>query len=683
MNFCGGHRGVIENPPGTFKARTGGFASASTGRSFGASDLPLVLGLRSRISLRAILTHEKPSMMLGFVIQMIVTAVTLAILATAFTGIGLALRRAFGLRTLRLDSCFLAFWVGYSVVLMLLILWNFAFPVGLAALVLVLAAGGLGIAWTSGALARMFDRESWRPNLWEIAFLTLAGLWVVNHCLAAFESWDGVLYHVQAVQWAKAYHVVPGLANLHGPLAFNNSSFLYDAMLDSGWWEGRAFHVANGLLLLVAVLQAIVSGLQWLHGGQFLTSHRLFGFLMLPVALHVVGFVASYSTDLPMTLVLMAAAWLLYSVLDTDIEEPLEREVAYRIFALAMLIAAAVSIKVSAGVFAAVALPVGIIAWWRRNQPRGTATSTRTLLWTTFALAVFAGAWTARSVVLSGYPIFPVSIAGAPVEWRAPAEQAAAESAYIAYTERAFTWRPIGSNWVRLIFMRDVYAVLVPSCLAAAGLWVRWRWGGRRRDDTERRRTWWLLLPVLVAIAVWFVTAPSHRYAPIYFWTLAAVCMCEGQRALDSQLTAHGRRWVSGLLVAVAMSPLFVKPSLEALTESRGLLQTILEHNLVGPAPDVWLSTMGGRVDVTTFTTRSGAVVNVPVKRASAAGPLPNACWAAPIPCTPNPAPNLTLRDPARLDKGFRVDGAWEMLDWPYYWHSYYLPEWRNRHRPH
>ena len=74
-------------------------------------------------------------------------------------------------------------------------------------------------------------------------------------------------YHVQAVKWAKAYPVVPGIANLHGPLAFNNSSFLYDAMVDSGWWEGRGYHVANAVLLHGAVIQSLLNGLQWLRGG--------------------------------------------------------------------------------------------------------------------------------------------------------------------------------------------------------------------------------------------------------------------------------------------------------------------------------------------------------------------------------------------------------------------------------
>lgn len=37
----------------------------------------------------------------------------------------------------------------------------------------------------------------------------------------------------------------------------------------------------------------------------------------------------------------------------------------------------------------------------------------------------------------------------------------------------------------------------------------------------------------------------------------------------------------------------------------------------------------------------------------------------APIPCTPNPAPNLRLRVAVRIASGFTVDDSGEMQFWP------------------
>ena len=209
---------------------------------------------------------EGPMVLVTFGAALLAIAGTVMVLSIAFVGIGLSIRRGFGLRLLSLDDCFVSFWVGYSLTLLWLILWNFVLPVNVAALLVVLAAGALGVIRARSDLAAALAGSPWRPRAWEWLVLVAGSLWVVNHAMPPFASWDGVLYHVQAVKWAKAYPVVPGIANLHGPLAFNNSSFLYDAMVDSGWWEGRGYHVANAVFLHGAVMQALINGLQWCRG---------------------------------------------------------------------------------------------------------------------------------------------------------------------------------------------------------------------------------------------------------------------------------------------------------------------------------------------------------------------------------------------------------------------------------
>ncbi len=617
-------------------------------------------------------------MVFGFASAMLVVLGTLLAFGVALTGIGLAVRRAYGLRRLSLDDCFVSFWVGYSLTLLLLILWNFVLPVNLAALLVVLAAGGLGTIAARAELAAAVRGSAWKPRAWELLLIAAGALWVVNHAMPAFASWDGVLYHVQAVKWAKAYPVVPGIANLHGPLAFNNSSFLYDAMVDSGWWEGRGYHVANAVLLLGAVVQALVNGMQWFRGGPLATNHRLFSFLMLPLALHMARDAASYSTDLPAALVLGAAITILYGRL-LDADQPERPEDSHTVFALSALLAAAVSIKLTAAIFAVVALPLGVIVVFPKRRRRSAPRLIGSLKWTSVLIAVFAAAWLARGVVMSGYPFFPIGVAGFPVDWRAPVEHANLEAAYIEFTEREFTWRLIGSSWVRLILLRDVNAAFVPAALAgvAIGLWRRAK--RRTRREVALDKGWLLAPPIAVAIVVWLLTAPSHRYSPPLFWSLAALCLTECQRAIWPSLGRRGRRAAYALLIAIGVSPLFVDPTILAIRQGRNPLPLLARHNLVGPGSDGVLPPLGGTVEVTAFTTRSADTLSVPV-RLTGRRAMPNACWDAPLPCTPNPAPNLEVRVPADLRYGFRVNGAWEMQDWPYYWQSFFLPEWRRRH---
>ena len=66
--------------------------------------------------------------------------------------------------------------------------------------------------------------------------------------------YDTGLYHLQAVQWSTHYPAVPGLANLHYRLGYNNSVHLFAAYTDA-FWEGVAAHIANGFLLLVVLCQ--------------------------------------------------------------------------------------------------------------------------------------------------------------------------------------------------------------------------------------------------------------------------------------------------------------------------------------------------------------------------------------------------------------------------------------------
>lgn len=54
------------------------------------------------------------------------------------------------------------------------------------------------------------------------------------------------------------------------------------------------------------------------------------------------------------------------------------------------------------------------------------------------------------------------------------------------------------------------------------------------------------------------------------------------------------------------------------------------------------------RVELKTFSTRSGLIVYVPENG--------NQCWDAPLPCTPYPDVNLRLRQKGNMRYGFIID---------------------------
>ena len=577
---------------------------------------------------------------------------TLIAIALSFASIGAVVQRLLGRPLRSLDDGFLAFWVGFAVVTWLLIVWNFAFPVDSTALfgVVAMAAACGAVSFGSALDAIRASRTAVRIGaVVVVAFVTV---WVASRCLVSFRSWDGVLYHIQGVAWAKAYPAIPGIANLHGPLAFNNSSFLYDALVDSWIWEGRGFHVANGALLLVAMLQGASAGLRWLSRGQ--RDHaRLFEFLLLPIGLVYTPAVATYSTDLPMALVLSAAIARTCAVLEESKNggRSITRDTGV---ALALLFGTAIAIKLTAAVFSATAIAV---LMWRIR--------TRSWVWPAVTLLIFLGPWVGRGIELSGYPFFPLPYLGFPVDWRAPLEHARAELANITFTEREFSWHIVGRDWVYLTVVRNVGAIFLPSLLAAFAV-IRW-WSITKEPRRAGFAEWALVLPSLVGIAAWFSTAPSHRYAPVLFWTLAAVSV---SRWILASLQASRMKLTTAWLAAaaIAISPLI------ASSVTAWLLKQPPSSGAAG------LSYLSTDFPTQPFVTNSGLVVNTPAPRAYTPE-LPNGCGNAPLPCTANPATNLELRVPGSLDKGFRIRGGWEMTNFPYPWRPTFLQEWRSRQK--
>ncbi|HXG44932.1 MAG TPA: hypothetical protein VNJ71_09280 [Gemmatimonadales bacterium] len=601
-------------------------------------------------------------MLVGMVAGTLWILLSQVVLAAAFTGIGITVRRGFGLPVQAVRDLFTGFWVGWAAVMALLLAWSFVWPVTGIPLLLVLAAGGAGLAGAAGRLRELPAREPWCRSPWFVLPLLLAALWVANLCRAPVLNPDTGLYHWQGVLWAKAYPTVPGLANLFGPLGFNNAGFLYDAMLDAGPWEGRAYHLANGLFVQVLLWQGFGGLVRAARTGGRERVQALFESLFLvPAAVMATSdWLSSFVTMPGVTAATLAAAAQAHRLLLGAEEDP--REQAYTLIAAAALLCLAVTMKVSASVFAATCLAV--CAWyWLRQRAAASGLRRRTLVWTLATVLLLGGSWAARGALLSGYPLFPSRLVSLPVEWRTPPEHADAEFAFAAHSSRASTenapvvrgeaglaaWLP---EWWRVSATDNPYELLIPiavgSVTLAAGLVLR---------SGPVPPTWWLLPPIGIALTVWFLTAPEPRYIWDVAWSAAALGMASLALLLKRPAFGAVDRAVLRAVVILAASVLLVKPLAAPHPKDLGLspARRLLSELFLLPSPEAALADERHPVEVRTYVTRSGLSLNV----------VDHRCWDTPIPCTPNPAPNLRLRVPGRLARGFVVDGPWQMENWP------------------
>jgi hypothetical protein len=270
-----------------------------------------------------------------------------------------------------------------------------------------------------------------------------------------------------------------------------------------------------------------------------------------------------------------------------------------------------------------------------------------------------------------------------------PAEHARAEFELVVHSARAtaenfafVSGRATGlsvwlGHWGRTA-LYDLYDIFVPGLVAVLAGFVlvgsyRKASGAERR---KARRGWLMLAPPGIALAAWAVVAPMPYYGAPFFWTLAALLGSQAFRL--RQRSPNVTRRVFAAACMLGATPCLVTPVWSYLQSpsGRNVSAAVLDANVKLTDRGGWLQAGEPEPQLQPFTTRTGLVLNVPVGSFGR-------CWNAPLPCTPNPAPNLRLRIPGRIESGFAVDGEWQMRDWPERWRPGFLPAlreaWRRR----
>ncbi len=198
-------------------------------------------------------------------------------------GLGLLARPLMGRRLENLDDLPVAFWVGWALSILLLQLVNFVLPIRPWGTLLAMALGVLGLVLRRGELRALLDRMR-RPPITVLLVLGAFAALIALRSAAPLVEGDSGEYHLATVAWNASYPVVRGLGNLMARLAFNQSFFLFAAMLDTGPFSGNAYQLANGLLLLPVVALGILAIRRLFTSTRQLAPRWLFYALMLAPA---------------------------------------------------------------------------------------------------------------------------------------------------------------------------------------------------------------------------------------------------------------------------------------------------------------------------------------------------------------------------------------------------------------
>jgi hypothetical protein len=490
---------------------------------------------------------------------------------------------------------------------------------------------GILLAITGRSVTQPFwqilTREQWGLGLGAIGLLAAA--------MSRPVTWhDAGYYHASAIRWFAEYGSVHGIALLFNNLGFTSSWFSLVAPL-SGPGVAQTTVVGNGFAALLLLLQGLMAWRR-LWRGQGTIADRfiaLFATGALGLSLTVSPFsqvMLSPSPDFPVLVLVGTIAWALLVIAPLAVAD--RARLSYLPLILAL---GAVTMKLTAMPALGVA---GLFLLWHH------ARSPRSWLLGGGLVALMLGPNIVSSLITSGCPLYPSALFCLDVPW-APTAQAAQKVA--AGTHDWASWYgtpPAGVHpWFWAVTQvlkgtRDRLVFLAMGLSGLAGLTVLWK---ARRSFARQPLTGelWVMLLGVTGIGFLLVTSIFIRFLVPYLLLLLALVGAIGW-GQSSRLGRSAIRPITSRPLYLGLTTIATAIMLVNLVRSHG--QTAL---LPPPLP-------------------TSAIVqkqtNAIVYSAPKSGDLPlydgspyhtdqvDRCWAAPIPCAYQIAPDVQLRDPAK-----------------------------------
>lgn len=390
-----------------------------------------------------------------------------------------------------------------------------------------------------------------------LPFRRLIGAFPVALLTCLFASrplrhFDTGLYHVQSVKWCTEYPLIRGLANLHERLAFNSLWTPISAVVDFPHFRDSACFPITCLLLFAfgwAVYDAICNWKVRTHSlaDCFLAGCGCF-WMWLVIADSPLVILPSLSSDAPIYFTTLLCVYLLLRYrIDGEVVD---------LFQALTVAALAVTIKVSAAPLFLFLMLFAVFVWMRDRR----TLSSKVRLWipvglTTCALFVV---WTARSIFLSGYLVFPVPATALTfLPWHLPVPMAK----QLVDTLKAWARAPGVSpeivlsssawirDWLERLLDENVFYTTLAYAILGLGLIILFL--PTRRSNPALAKCWPAFAMLGVGLLYWFVTAPDPRYGYGYLFALACLAL---SIAIDSLFA--NQRLGRVLVCCTALAPL-------------------------------------------------------------------------------------------------------------------------------
>jgi len=363
------------------------------------------------------------------------------------------------------------------------------------------------------------------------AILTIAllVLWLL-YWFAPPLNGDSAGYHYLSILWYEKFRVVPGLANVHGRLAFNPVAFIICAAYSFTGLTGQSVYPLNGMLILMLFTWLLARSLKssyWLE--------KIIYLLMIPAFCRILLDDVSCPSSDPLFIVCITYAVItLYDNVKTN-----TLTLANSIIPAAILVFS-ITAKLSS-VTILLLLPVVFI--WLPRSERTIKTMAKfcalcLLLWLP---------WFGRNIILSGYLVYPLYYVDVfNVDWKAPASVLKLDHIFINQGPKPFSadfaylqtlsfiqWFP---KWVLMQLVPGLWANLV---LFFAGILSPCYWLLYINKKQHFNKHVFIVWAVIYAgTCFWLINSPEYRFGTVFLSLAFALPLLQlsgtGQKSLHS-----------------------------------------------------------------------------------------------------------------------------------------------------
>ena len=531
------------------------------------------------------------------------------------------------------NTVFLKIIAGWCFSIFLLSLINIFFPINYAVSILIFSSGIIA------AVSELRKTKSVLLDPWTRLLVFCCALWAVITSFGPPQHYDSGLYHYNAVRWLNEFPVVPGIANLHKRLGFNNTFFVYASALKFYPYADNCLRLANPVVAVFTAgyLSERLFALKKEDNDSYSVKILLFTAAVLLLYVFFLPVSSLYmSSPAPDLVSIFLQIIMFFSAAEYLLSDKHNQE--FHLKFSAFLAVTAVTVKLSNAAFSSVIFLFVFYELIRVFAYKGKNSFDLKKIFMFLALpcAVFL-LWAVRGYIMSGYPLYPSAFGGIDFQWTMPLPNVKDLNDLMkGYArESSDNWRLALTGWQWFggwfrkltghwhFFKPVILSLIFLGFYALASLF-------RRRIKVGRE--FFLFVPVVFTFFIWFINAPTPRFIFGVFWLLPLCMSIVFLRSIEGVAGRKSEKIIFTAVLIVLVHPCVVDGAKKAVKYDYTDI-TMAEV----PVAECYQQSFGE--GMLTYTPENG-----------------DQCWDSPLPCTQYIYEGLKLIDRNDISKGFYID---------------------------